>query len=104
MSTQTITCLIKRDTTDTYKEWNPVLRLNELAVEYNNDEIVGYKIGDGTTQWSELPYINQLTEISEFWIYTKPFHCSCYRVAAKIIFDPFIINSFFGGNEKCSEQ
>ena len=104
MNDRTIQCLIKRDTTDAYKEWNPVLHLNELAVEYNNDKIVGYKIGDGTTQWSELPYISQLTDISEFWIYIKPFHCGRHLVAAKIILDPFVINSFLGGNEKCSEQ
>lgn len=40
-------CLIKRGTTEDYKEWNPTLHLNELAVEYNDNEIVGYKIGDG---------------------------------------------------------
>lgn len=104
MNAQTIKCLIKRGTTDDYKEWNPILDLNELAVEYNNDEIVGYKIGDGMTRWSELSYISQFTDISEFWLYTKPFRCAHSRVAVKIMLDPFIINNFLGGTEECLEQ
>lgn len=103
MNVQTIICLIKRDTTDAYKKQNPVLRLNELAVEYNNNKIVGYKIGDGTTQWSELPYITKFTNISEFWIYVDLFcHNKSHIAVTKIILDPFVINNFLGKNEKCS--
>lgn len=93
-------CLLKRGTTEDYKEWNPILNLNELAVEYNDNEIVGYKIGDGEARWSELPYITKFTDISEFWIYVDPF---CYNkpyIAAKIILDPFMINNFLGGTEE----
>jgi hypothetical protein len=97
MNTQTIKCLIKRGTTDDYKEWNPTLHLNELAVEYNDNEIVGYKIGNGTTQWSELPYITKITDISEFWLWINAFDNSHPYVVTKIILDPFMINNFLGG-------
>lgn len=99
MSVRTVNCLIKRGTTNEYKEWNPILSLNELAVEYNNNEIVGYKIGDGTTRWPELPYINHITDISEFWLYCNAFDCSHPYIAAKIMLDPFMINNFLGGTE-----
>jgi hypothetical protein len=100
MNGRIIKCLIKRGTTDDYNEWNPILYLNELAVEYNDNEIVGYKIGDGTTQWSELPYINHITDISEFWLYVNSFDCSHPYIAVKIILDPFVINNFLGGTEE----
>lgn len=93
--------LTKRVTTEDCKEWNPTLHLNELAVEYNDNEIVGYKIGDGETRWSELPYITKLTDISEFWIYVNPFCRNKPYIAAKIILDPFMINNFLGGTEQC---
>lgn len=90
----TIRCLIKRGTTEDYKEHNPVLHFNELAVEYNDDKIVGYKIGDGVTQWSDLLYIAKLTDISEFWLYCCEFGNLHPHIAVKIVLDPFVINKF----------
>lgn len=100
---RTIKCLIKRGTTEDYTEWNPILRLNELAVEYNDNEIVGYKIGDGSTKWSELSYITKFTDVSEFWLYVQPFYNTRHYVAAKIVLNPFEINNYLGGIEECKD-
>lgn len=98
-----IKILIKRDTTQNYVAINPILRLKELAVEYNENGIVGYKIGDGLTPWSELSYITNLTDIKEFYLWANTFDGNNRKIYAKIVIDPFVINDFLGGT-KCKEQ
>jgi hypothetical protein len=97
-----IQCLVKRGTTEDYKEYNPTLQLNELAVEYNDNKIVGYKLGDGITKWSELEYVTNLTDVKEFWLYCGDINNR--YVVAKIVLNPFSINNSLGGIKVCSEQ
>ena len=91
-------CLIKRGTSEKYKEFNPILKLNELAVEYDDNKIIGYKLGDGVTKWSELKYIINLTDIKEFWLYCDG------RLCTQTVLDPFVIKDYLGGTKPCSEQ
>jgi hypothetical protein len=46
----------KRGTTDSWNNLNPVLRAGQPG--YNKDENK-IKIGDGTSRWTELPYIGE---------------------------------------------
>ena len=102
-SNMVIHCYLKRGTTENYKEYNPTLQLNELAVEYDNNEIIGYKLGDGATKWSELEYVTNLTEVKEFWLYGDDIN-NGRRLLSKIILNPFTINNYLGGTMQCSEQ
>ena len=95
-----IKIFIKRGITQNYVKVNPILMLKELAVEYNENGIVGYKIGDGWTPWSELSYITNLTDIKEFYLWADTFDGSDRKIYAKIMLDPFVINNFLGGKEK----
>lgn len=102
-SNMVIQCYLKRGTTEDYKEYNPTLQLNELAVEYDNNEIIGYKLGDGVTKWSELEYVTRLTDVKEFWLYGNDIN-NGRRPLSKIILNPFTINNYLGGTKLCSEQ
>ena len=62
-------CLIRRDTKKQWTDFNPVLRLGEIAMEQIDEDTYLYKIGDGKSEWSELPYVD-LNEVPEFRIYT----------------------------------
>ena len=47
----------KRDTLDNFKELNPVIRNNELIKIFMPDGTNMWKLGDGKSNFSELPYI-----------------------------------------------
>jgi len=49
----TITIQLRGDTAANWSATDPVLAEREMALETDTDK---FKIGDGTTQWSELPY------------------------------------------------
>lgn len=61
--------IIKRDQREKLAYLNPVLKLNELIAVYDKDVLVGHKIGDGVTKWSQLEYIQYFDDIDEFWVY-----------------------------------
>lgn len=62
-------CLVRRDTLARWKDFNPVLRLGEIAAVYVSEHTFLYKIGDGERSWSELPYVD-LNKVPQFRIYT----------------------------------
>lgn len=63
-------CLIRRDTIKNWTDSNPVLQDKELVVVYDEDQLYGYKIGDGRSTWCELNYTN-LADLGEFRIYVN---------------------------------
>lgn len=49
----------KYDTEYNWKSKDPVLLLGEIAISYHSTSLLNefkYKVGDGTSKWSELPY------------------------------------------------
>lgn len=92
---QQVRILIKRDCTSRYEEFDPVLYYHELAVEYDGNQIVGYKLGDGKTKWSELDYITNISDIHHFVLYCDP-----TGPAAQVVLDPFMANDIQGGTEQ----
>lgn len=46
----------RRDTTANWESCNPVLLLGELGLEFKEDGTRLFKIGDGNTAWTDLPY------------------------------------------------
>lgn len=61
-------CLIRRDTLKNWTDYNPVLKDKELVAVYDEDQLYGYKIGDGRSTWDELNYTN-LADLGDFRIY-----------------------------------
>ena len=61
--------IIKRDQREKLAYLNPVLKMNELIAVYDKDILIGHKIGDGVTKWSQLEYIQYFDDIDEFWVY-----------------------------------
>ena len=47
---------VKKDTEDNWNTNNPVLLANELIIVETNDFGDRFKIGDGTSTYSELPF------------------------------------------------
>ena len=45
--------ILRNDTSDVWVEKNPLLLEGELGIELNTNKI---KIGDGITNWNDLPY------------------------------------------------
>ena len=66
MATKVIktTFKVRRGLADTWKQQNPVLAYGEPGFEKDTYKL---KIGDGTTEWNLLPYVNaeDLTELKE---------------------------------------
>ncbi len=58
----------RRGSKDNWTARNPVLLEGELGIEYPNDGIasrnshIRFKVGDGVTEWNELPYCADPTE------------------------------------------
>jgi len=59
MSNTDIKIKLRRDTTANWQSVNPVLLQGEVGLEYNAtmDEVIGIKIGDGSTAWNDLEYV-----------------------------------------------
>ena len=85
-----LTICIKRDTEENFCIENLVLRPQEIAGSYENGKVIGYKIGDGHTPWKDLPYIDNITEVSEFLLYTP----GTSEPTVRVILDPITINRF----------
>ena len=64
--------LVRRDAVSTIANLNYVPKQFELIAGYSVDkkEII-YKIGDGTTPWTELEEITKLSELDKFTLYTN---------------------------------
>lgn len=77
-----VTILIKRDSIENLKQYNPILKEFELVVAYKKDKIKGYKIGDGKTPWNKLRYIKKITDLGVFCLYTPR------GLSAKVFLDP----------------
>lgn len=73
---------IKRDQLDILISKDIILQDKELIAVYNKNELIGHKIGDGVSKWSELDYVS-LDIINEFKVYDLK---SGYR--CKIILNP----------------
>lgn len=56
---------LRRDTTNNWESENPILHLAEPGVELDvNNQVIGLKIGDGETNWTNLDYLqSQETEV-----------------------------------------
>lgn len=46
----------RNDTTANWNSHNPVLLKGELGIEFQSGNTVAWKVGDGVTAWSSLPY------------------------------------------------
>jgi hypothetical protein len=66
MSEYCRTIQIKRGSSSTFQSENPILQSGELAWEKDTNKI---KVGDGITQWNDLPYINNDFEINDVLIF-----------------------------------
>ena len=84
---------IRRATFEEWEEHNPIIRKNELIAIYNND-CVCYKIGDGQTNYQNLPWVTNLKDIKEFWLYIEQ------GLACKIVLDPYLIEKYKEENTK----
>jgi hypothetical protein len=57
---------IKRGSSSTFQSENPILQSGELAWEKDTNKI---KVGDGITEWNDLPYLNNEFEINDVLIF-----------------------------------
>ena len=61
-----ITLLVKRDSIDEWNRFNPVPRNLELICVYDTDGTRRWKLGDGETPFSDLPYVETIEQIMTF--------------------------------------
>ena len=61
-----------------------ILKNKELIAIYNDDDLIGYKIGDGKSKISQLNYITNINEMREFCVY-----CTAPAVVCQVILDPY---------------
>ena len=73
---------IERGQLDVLNVENPILRPKELLAVYDQGKLIGHKLGDGESKWSELDYID-LDMVDEFNVYDKKQGYIC-----KIIINP----------------
>lgn len=67
-SSNTLTILPRHDTEDNWLQYNPVLKEREFVVSIDND-MIGYKLGDGKSQYSELRFVDLFRAITLGYIY-----------------------------------
>lgn len=60
-------CIVRHDSVENWEEFDPVLRERELVMAYDGG-LTGYKLGDGRSKWSDLPYVD-LNEVERFSMY-----------------------------------
>ena len=60
-------CIVRYDSVENWEEFDPVLRERELVMAYDGG-LTGYKLGDGRSKWSDLPYVD-LNEVERFSMY-----------------------------------
>ena len=63
--------LPKRDHEKVWEFFNPILKEHELIVIETRDGQIRYKCGNGKDNFTNLPYLNSLTDIDFFNIYTQ---------------------------------
>lgn len=73
---------LKRDQAKNFILEDPVLKDKELIAVYDEDKLIGHKIGDGKSKWSELDYVD-LDLIDEFKVYDGKMGYAC-----RIILNP----------------
>lgn len=59
---------IRRDSAANWHVFNPILRYKELCCVVE-DENYYWKIGDGTTPFKDLPYVDTINAIEHFMVY-----------------------------------
>lgn len=84
MISQPIKIIPKRDYDRKWKDNNPTLRKYELASILMDDGSILYKIGDGITPYSDLPFISNINDIPHIYVYIGD-----NLLAAKIELNPF---------------
>ena len=65
--------LLRQDSKANWENANTILGAGELGVAFDNSKVWGFKIGDGTTSWNDLPYylgdttslLNRLAELEQ---------------------------------------
>ena len=65
-----IVIYIERGQLDVLVSNDPILKDKELIAVYNGNELIGHKIGNGVSKWSELDYIS-LDTVDEFKVFDK---------------------------------
>ena len=60
---------VRRDTASNWTSSNPILLAGEIGYEYDTNKA---KIGDGTTNWTGLPYLSTSTGPTGSTGYTGP--------------------------------
>ena len=73
---------IERGQLDVLIARDPIIKDKELIAVYDEDKLIGHKIGDGVSKWSELDYIS-LDLVDEFKVYDKKRGYIC-----KIVLNP----------------
>lgn len=80
---------IKTEQVMTMQKLDPVLYVNEVIAVYDGDNFIGHKVGDGKTKWSELQFVDKISDIKECWLYVPDKNNPGeMRVAGKILLDP----------------
>jgi len=60
---------LRRDTTSNWESENPVLHLAEPGIEFDaSNQLVGLKIGDGTTAWTDLDYLQTSSDDTPVYV------------------------------------
>lgn len=62
----------RRDTMNEWEQNNPILRLNEIAVAYCDNE-TKYKLGDGVRTFVFLPFASLEDVFNNGWIYSDEY-------------------------------
>jgi hypothetical protein len=80
---------IKTEQMSIVKPLDPVLNLKEVVAYYEGDVLIGHKVGDGVSKWSELKFVDKISDIRECWLYVPDNdNPGKMRVAGKILLDP----------------
>jgi hypothetical protein len=84
----------KRGTASRWTSINPVLLAGEIGVETDTRKI---KIGDGTTQWNNLDYI-QVDNQDVAYTHTQNALLSVWTITHTLSFKPNVIITDYNGN------
>ena len=80
---------IKTEQVSIMRDLDPILNVNEAIAMYDGNTFIGHKVGDGKTKWSELQFVERISDIKECWLYVPDSNNPGeVRVAGKILLEP----------------
>lgn len=78
-----LTIIPKCDLEEAWLEVNPILKDREIVVSVDKNEI-GYKLGDGKSCYSDLPFVDLFKAINLGYVYVRQ-PAACERVKFQLI-------------------